>query len=288
MKNMIAGVCAVLLGVSLTMDQAEAARLGGGRSMGAQRSIANTPPAATPARPAQQAQQAAPAQAKPAAPQPAGSRWAGILGGLAIGGMLGWMLGSSGIAGPLVSMLMFALLAFAAFSVFRMLRAQRGQASQPMQYAGFGNETVVAPPPSQASGFEVQPAAVAAAQANIPAGFDASGFVRQAKLNYIKLQGINDSGKTEALRDFTTPEMFESMRAEVARTPGQRTDVVTLNADLLEVATEGDKHWASVRFSGLVSEEPGQAPTAFEEVWNLAKPVDGSSGWLLAGIQQMH
>ena len=288
MKSMIAGVCAVLLGVSLTMDQAEAAKLGGGRSMGAQRSIANTPPAATPARPAQQAQQAAPAQAKPAAPQPAGSRWAGILGGLAIGGLLGWMLGSSGMAGPIMSMLMIALLAFAAFTVFRMLRAQRGQASQPMQYAGLGNETVVAPPPSQVSGFEAQPAALAAAPANIPAGFDVSGFVRQAKLNYIKLQGINDSGNTEALREFATPEMFESMRADVARNPGQRTDVVTLNADLLEVATEGDKHWASVRFSGLVSEEPGQAPSAFEEVWNLAKPVDGSSGWLLAGIQQMH
>mgnify|MGYP001618227673 FL=1 len=68
----------------------------------------------------------------------------------------------------------------------------------------------------------------------------------------------------------------------------QHTDVVTLNADLLEVATEGDKHWASVRFSGLVREEPGQAPAPFEEVWNLSKPLDGSSGWLLAGIQQMH
>lgn len=293
MKKILAGLCAVLFGVSLTMVQAEAARVGGGRSVGAQRSIANTPPAATPARPAQQAQQAAPAQAKPAAPQPAGSRWAGILGGLAIGGMLGWMLGSSGMAGPIMSMLMIALLAFAAFTVFRMLRAQRGQAPQTMQYAGLGNETVAAPPPSQAAGFEAQsgsqPAVTAAAPASIPAGFDVAGFVRQAKLNYIKLQGINDSGKTEALREFTTPEMFESMRAEVTQpSAGQRTDVVTLNADLLEVVTEGDKHWASVRFSGLVSEQPGQAPSAFEEVWNLVKPVDGTSGWLLAGIQQMH
>jgi predicted lipid-binding transport protein (Tim44 family) len=293
MKKVFAGLCAVLFGVSLAMDQAEAARLGGGRSVGTQRSIANTPPAATPARPAQQAQQAAPAQAKPAAPQPAGSRWAGILGGLAIGGLLGWMLGSSGMAGPIMSMLMLALLAFAAFTVFRMLRAQRGQAPQPMQYAGLGNETVAAPPPSQVAGFEAQPnsqpAATAAAPANIPAGFDVAGFVRQAKLNYIKLQGINDSGKAEALREFTTPEMFETMHAEVAQpSAGQRTDVVTLNADLLEVVTEGDKHWASVRFSGLVSEQPGQAPSAFEEVWNLVKPVDGSSGWLLAGIQQMH
>jgi predicted lipid-binding transport protein (Tim44 family) len=43
-----------------------------------------------------------------------------------------------------------------------------------------------------------------------------------------------------------------------------------------------------VRFSGLVRETPGAAPASFEEVWNLMKPADGSSGWLLAGIQQMH
>jgi predicted lipid-binding transport protein (Tim44 family) len=43
-----------------------------------------------------------------------------------------------------------------------------------------------------------------------------------------------------------------------------------------------------VRFSGLVRETPGAEAASFEEVWNLVKPGDGSSGWLLAGIQQMH
>jgi predicted lipid-binding transport protein (Tim44 family) len=38
----------------------------------------------------------------------------------------------------------------------------------------------------------------------------------------------------------------------------------------------------------LVSGAPGAAPGGFEEVWNLVKPVDGSGGWQLAGIQQMH
>ena len=56
----------------------------------------------------------------------------------------------------------------------------------------------------------------------------------------------------------------------------QQTDVLALNADLLEVVTEGDKHWASVRFSGTVRESPGEAPQGFEEVWNLAKPVSGA------------
>ena len=88
------------------------------------------------------------------------------------------------------------------------------------------------------------------------------------------------------LGDMTTTGMFEALRADAGA--GQQTDVVTVNADLLEVATEGGRHWASVRFSGLVRETPGAEPASFEEVWNLMKPADGSSGWLLAGIQQMH
>src|SRR5687768_18001667 len=55
---------------------------------------------------------------------------------------------------------------------------------------------------------------------------------------------------------------------------------------LFRSATDGDRHWASVRFTGTVREAPGVAPEPFAEVWNLVKPADGSSGWLLAGIQR--
>jgi predicted lipid-binding transport protein (Tim44 family) len=96
----------------------------------------------------------------------------------------------------------------------------------------------------------------------------------------------NDSGRLDELREVTTAGMYEALRADTGA--GQQTDVVTLHADLLEVATEAGRHWASVRFSGLMRETPGAEPTGFEEIWNLTKPVDGSSGWLLAGIQQMH
>ena len=68
----------------------------------------------------------------------------------------------------------------------------------------------------------------------------------------------------------------------------KRQQVEGLDAELLEVVTEGPQHWASVRFTGTVREAPGAAPETFSEVWNLVKPADGSSGWLLAGIQQMH
>ena len=121
----------------------------------------------------------------------------------------------------------------------------------------------------------------------MPAGFDTAGFLRAAKMNFIKLQVANDSGRLDEIREFTTREMYDELRSDV-QGAGQHTDVVALNADLLELATEQDKYWASVRFSGTLRETPGTEPVGFEEVWNLVKPADGSSGWLLAGIQQTH
>jgi len=130
---------------------------------------------------------------------------------------------------------------------------------------------------------------MASSQPAIPAGFDTAGFLRSAKLNFVRLQLANDGERLDEVREFTTQEMYDELRRDVAGRAGpQQTDVVRLDADLLELATEQGKHWASVRFSGLVREAPGTPPEGFEEVWNLVKPADGSSGWLLAGIQQMH
>jgi len=125
-----------------------------------------------------------------------------------------------------------------------------------------------------------------AASGQLPAGFDAAGFLKAAKLNFIRLQAANDSGRLEEIREFMTDELFEELKNGIGGQ--QQTDVAALEADLLEVTTEGGRHWASVHFSGQIREAPGAAPAGFEEVWNLVKPADGSSGWLLAGIQQMH
>ena len=275
MSRWILGICAAVLGGVLIANDVEAKRLGGARSSGVQRSV--TP--STPAKPAQQ--QAAPQQGQnTAAPAASGaSRWMPILGGLAIGGMLGYLFGGNGLMG----ILLVALLAIGAVLAVRAFaRGRTREAPQRMQYAGMGQETVVAPPPSQAAGMT--PSAPSAAK--LPAGFDAAAFLKGAKLNFIRLQAANDSGRLDEVREFTTDELFEQLKQDIRG--GQQTDVVSLQADLLEVATEGEQHWASVRFSGLIRETPASEPAEFAEVWNLVKPASGSSGWLLAGIQQMH
>jgi predicted lipid-binding transport protein (Tim44 family) len=266
----------------LAMEPADAARLGGARSAGVQRSIPKTPPAATPAKPAQQ--QAAPNQAAPAAQpqaQPSGlARWMPMLGGLALGGLLGYLFAGNGLGG----ILLLVLLAVGAVLLFRMFARRSAQSPQPIQYAGMNQGTTMAQPPAEAPGAAMPPAA------RFPGGFDAASFLRGAKMNFAKLQLANDQGKLDEIREFTTDEMFEALERDVLerRGAGQQTDIEALDAQVVDFATEGEHHWVSVRFSGRARETPDAAPADFAEVWNLVKPADGSSGWLLAGIQQMH
>lgn len=263
MSKWLLALFTLVLGVALVVPEAEARRFGGARSLGAQRSV--TPP---PARPTQQ--QATPSkQGQQAAP--AGSRWGTIFGGLALGGLLGYLFAGNGLGG----LLLLALLVAGGVLLVRALA--RRAAHAPVQFAGMREQAMVE-----------LPAGGAASAA--PSGFDAQAFLKGAKRNFVKLQLANDAGDLEEIREFTTEELFEAVRADVLEQgrARQSTEVASLEADLLEVATEGDKHWASVRFSGVVRETAAGAPAPFEEVWNLVKPVDGSSGWLLAGIQQMH
>ena len=260
------------LGGALAVTDAEARRFGGARNLGAQRNV-TAPPAQTPAKPAQQA---APAQqaTQPAAAQ-SGSRWMPILGGLALGGMLGYLFGGNGLMGIL---LIAGLAILAVMAVRAFARRRQGQeVMRPVQYAGM-RESVNVP---------VNTAPVAATSgAAMPAGFETSGFLRAAKMNFLKLQAANDNARLDDIREFTTDELYAELKNDLGEK--QQTEVAGLEADLLELVTEGNRHWASVRFTGMVREAPRAQAEAFSEVWNLVKPADGSTGWLLAGIQQMH
>jgi predicted lipid-binding transport protein (Tim44 family) len=175
--------------------------------------------------------------------------------------------------------------------LMRMVAKRREAPSGPMQFANQGRESIGAPPPSQQNSMAEpgsRPIAGSPVQPQIPAGFDAESFLKQAKRNFLQLQEANDRADLTELREVTTAEMFESLKSDVVARGArqQQTEIISLDATLLEVVTEASLHWASVRFSGNLRESPQAAPEAFEEVWNLQKPVSGETGWLLAGIQQ--
>jgi predicted lipid-binding transport protein (Tim44 family) len=285
---------------------AEAKRLGGGRTFGAQRQATppSAAPSAAPTAPATAPMQSA-AAAKAAAPAAAASgmsRWMGPIAGLAAGLGLAALMSHLGLSEAFGSFLLIALLAIAAVFLVRMFLGRRAQGARPMQYAGAGAglgntpggyETQVPPKASTAKpafepvfGGTSTPVAPVAASA-LPAGFDPAPFIQQGKVQFRKLQAAYDQADRQALSEVMTPEMFAEVTQEIAdRGTHEPTEVMQLDAEVLSASTEGDRHWMSIRFHGMLREDGTVLPKAFDEVWNLTKPVKGSSGWLLAGIQQ--
>jgi len=280
MKQFILALFVAVLSFGFAAADAEAKRLGGGSSLGMQRQAT---PAQAPRSPAATPQNAAPAAAAPA--QQPRRNWLGPVAGLAAGLGLAALASHLGFGEELASFMMLALLAIAAIVVFRLL-FRRGSAhtARPMQYAG------AAPGSAAPMAQSVERPAPATATGAVAEGFDADAFVRQAKVNFIRLQAAHDAANLDDIREFTTPEMYAEIRLQIGErgAAAQRTDVVELNAEVIEVAEETGRYIVSVRFSGLLREEAGAAPAPFDEIWHLTKPTSGKAGWVVAGIQQTH
>ena len=296
MKNFALMAAALVLGFTLSIGDAEAKRLGGGSSSGMQRQSVS--PSAPPSA-AKQAPTAAPAAAPAAQPK---RSWMGPLAGLAAGLGLAALASHFGFGEGLANMMMIGLLVMAVVMVIGFFMRKKAAAAQQagaggLQYAGAGADygrNAPSKPDFLPSGTAVPGMAAAAATAvtngnSIPADFDVEGFARNAKVNFIRLQAANDAGNLDDIREFTTPEMFAEIKMGMGERGAakQETDVVQLNAEVLDVAEEASRYVVSVRFHGLIREEKAGPTEPFDEIWNMTKPTDGSRGWTLAGIQQV-
>jgi predicted lipid-binding transport protein (Tim44 family) len=273
MKRFLMLLTIALTCMSLFAATAEARRFGGGGSIGKQRTMS---PQQT-----QNAPIAAPAAPAGPAPAPAGNKWLGPLAGLAIGAGLGALFTGGGMGGAMGGMLMAVFAAVAVMFLISLFR----QKQQPMQYAGAGAPHYQPQPyqqPFSGSG-------TAAYAANIPADFPVDTFLRSAKTSFIRLQAANDRKDLNDIREYTTPEMFAeiSMQMQERDDSLQKTDVISIDAVLLQVANEGDYAIASARFTGQLRENNG-TPESVDEIWHVQKNLrDERSVWLLAGIQQI-
>ena len=230
MKKFLSLIAVVLtLGIStLALDAEAAKRMGGGKSMGTQR---NASPDKAPGTTAAQAPAAA-AAAAPAAAAASKRSWMGPLAGLAAGLGLAALASHLGFGDELASMVMFGLLAFGimvAVGFFMRKRAQARQGGAANQgglaYAGANTQGDASAQPSQAykvampAGGSMIGSALGGSPATagtLPADFDAAGFERNAKVNFIRLQAANDAGNVDDIRQFTTPEMFAELKMALA------------------------------------------------------------------------
>jgi len=313
---------ALTVAMVFTGADAEAKRMGGGKSVGKQSSNVTqreaAPAAAKPAAPA-----AAPAAAAPKRP------WGAMLGGLAAGLGLAWLASSLGFGEGMAQFMTFALAALAIMLVvgfvLRYLKSRRegaGQASEsPFAFQGagaspapgyspanVGNDASARPWERASTAFEASPAAngtsaqggsmigsalLGAQTWGVPAGFDSEGFLAACKTNFVTLQGAWDRSDISALRDMMTDEMLDQIKTQLAERESHtggtvnKTDVLRLDAQLLGIEETTEVYLASVEFSGMIREDESAGPSPFREVWNMSKPRNGAGGWLVAGVQAL-
>ena len=324
MKHLLIALSMAVAAVSLSLapGDADAKRLGAGKPAGMQRQApATSPNAATPAAPAAQPGVAAAAGGAAAA---AGKRsWMGPLAGLAAGLGIAALFSHLGMGAGLANFVMMALLAVAAVVAVRFVMSRMagksGSTGGP-QLAGAGaplgdaaasaNAWQTQPPAAQtlqrsaldspataaavAPASSVGPAMLAAPTAPtalttpvaLPGGMPAADFERLAKMVFIRMQAANDAANVDDLRKFTTPELFASLRLDLQERGAakQQTDVVQIDAQVVEVAQEKGQDIVTVRFHGLIREAAEAGAEPFNELWHLVRPADGVGEWAIAGI----
>jgi predicted lipid-binding transport protein (Tim44 family) len=244
-----------------------------------------------------------------------------MLGGLAAGLGLAWLAHSMGFGAEFGQFMMFGLIALVLMMVVGMFMRRRAM-QDPYAYGGagtvqdpnqmrqynpakIGNDASARPWEQHATGFEASPAPSRSSTRigsalmgqgpnwSIPDGFDAAGFVAAAKQNFISLQAAWDRSDIPALRAMMTDTMLDEIKAQLAErealAPGQvnKTEVVSLQAQLLGIEELENDFLASVEFTGLIREDPSAGPSPFREIWNMGRPKQGQMGWLVAGVQAL-
>jgi len=237
----------------------------------------------------------------------------GLFGGLLAGTFLGSMLGGFGGmgGGGLFNILIIGVLVYFGFKFFKsrsrgaddMYRQgnyQRGP-DQSQTQSNMNNDPYARREHNAQNAWEhlsskpsSQPGAGSSAshggpQINTPAGFDEEEFLEGAKAVYTRLQKSWDNRDMADIEQFATSEVVNEIKQQAKEDPGpSQTDVMMVNARLLEVKEEGGMTNATVYYDVLLREDPSQSqPSQVREVWHFVKPVGSDGMWKLDGIQQL-
>lgn len=284
--------------IFVAVGDADAARLGGGRSFGSKPSMQRSTQA-----PAQQQTPPMAAAAPAAAAQKPGllggmGGMGGMLGGLLAGSLLGSLLFGGGFSGGgFMDILLIGLLLFLGFKLFARFRAGRPATASgpdgPMPYASDPHRDQPMQRQNDAASLwgaisnksSVQEAAPAAPV--LPAGFDGEEFLRGAKMAFTRLQMSWDKRDLDDIAQFASDAVMHEIRAQFKDdpTPGT-TEILLVNAQLLSVSGEANEQTATVFFDVLLREAPNTDTRQVREVWHFTRPVEGGS-WKLDGIQQV-
>jgi predicted lipid-binding transport protein (Tim44 family) len=131
----------------------------------------------------------------------------------------------------------------------------------------------------------------ASAASQVDSAFDTDAFLDASRRNFIRLQAAWDKADMAVLRTMMTDAMLADIQTQLQERErsgaGNQTDVVMLEAKLLNIEDITEAYLASVEFSGLIREDASAGPNPFREVWSITRPKEGNGGWLVAGVQAL-
>jgi len=216
-----------------------------------------------------------------------------MLGGLLMGGLIGSLLfgGMHSWGGP--GLLDILIIGGLLFFLFRFLKARR-MATQEAGQASFSTgldsrETWGSTGPGYGS-VQGMPVPAASEEVSIPQGFDQEDFMKGAKAVYTRLQNAWDKRDLEDIRYFTSKEVWEEINRQAQEDPHPgKTEILRVNARLLEVASSNSHTVASVLFDVMMRESKEEnIAKDVREIWHFSKDdKDPKSFWVLEGIQQV-
>jgi len=305
MKQMAVIAFSIFIGVFMTVpviSDAEAKRLGGGKSFGS-KSFQNKPAKRTADAPNKAQTQNANRKAEMAKK----GGMMGMLGALMIGGALGALFFGGAFENiNFMDILLFAGIGFLLFKLFTRRRASQAQVATangpPIEVPETEKDHLQARQSSETYGSAANEGAEPIVEkepehiletGKIPRGFDQKSFLTGAENVYRLLQKAWDDGELGDLRQFCSDEVFGEIQDQIrARADGSETDIICLKLELVNVVKSGNSTEATVVFNAELKEHDGDADQTrishVQEVWYFVRPDNrNENNWLLDGIQQL-
>jgi len=279
--SMLALFCLVVSGA----DYAEAKRFGMGSSFGKsfnKRSVAPAPRMS-------QTKQATPN--KQAKTSSARGGMMGMLGGLALGGLLGAMFFGGAFEG--INFFDIFIIGAIIFAFLWFMRRKAPNLAQQPAYAGQQAEAH----PTQPELFTSSEASPQTSGQMLRPDIDEAHFIPAAKDIFMRMQAAWDKKDMQDIRTFCTTEVANQIDSDMQSLGKNKsqTEVGMLEATMIDSWIEQGDEWVAIQFHAMLKEETlNTAAQAIEsaahemhETWVFRHtPNSDDPTWYLAGIQQ--
>jgi len=230
-----------------------------------------------------------------AAGSPARGGMMGMLGGLALGGLLGAMFFGGGFEG--INFFDILILGGIAFAIFWFMRRKAQGAVQDYAYANQYAGQQPEPQPTQSELFTSSEASPQTSGQMLRPDIDEAHFIPAAKDIFMRMQTAWDQKNMPDIRQFCSPDIANKVEQDLQQLGDHstHTEVGMLNAEIADMWIEGNDEWVAVHFQAMLQEETrdlaGQSlennTHEANETWIFRHPCHSEDPtWYVAGIQQ--